>query len=76
MTEAAGLDPAAWAPRELRHSFVSLMSSGGVSIEDIADLCGHAGTFVTEKVFRHQLSPFLLHGAVPMDRIFPRDPTA
>jgi integrase len=31
-----------WTPRELRHSFVSLLSSSGVRIEDIADLCGHA----------------------------------
>jgi len=37
-----------WTPRELRHSFVSLLSSSGVRIEDIADLCGHAGTRVTE----------------------------
>jgi integrase len=36
----AGLDPAAWTPRELRHSFVSLLSDSGVSIEDIADLDG------------------------------------
>ena len=36
--KAAGLDPATWTPRELRHSFVSLLSDGGVSIEDIADL--------------------------------------
>jgi site-specific recombinase XerD len=36
----AGLDSHAWTPRELRHSFVSLLSSNGVSIEDIADLCG------------------------------------
>ena len=56
----AGLDPAAWTPRELRHSFVSLLSSNGVSIEDIADLCGHSGTTITESVYRHQLRPVLL----------------
>ena len=39
-------------------------------IEDIADLCGHAGTTVTETVYRHQLRPVLLDGAVAMDRIF------
>jgi integrase len=39
----AGLDPTRWTPRELRHSFVSL-SDSGVSLEEIADLCGHAGT--------------------------------
>ncbi len=27
---AAGLDPGEWAPRELRHSFVSLLSDAGM----------------------------------------------
>jgi hypothetical protein len=40
-------------------------------LDDIADLCGHAGTSVTEKVYRHQLRPVLLRGAIAMDRIFP-----
>jgi site-specific recombinase XerD len=29
VVEAAGLDPKAWTPRELRHSFVSLLSESG-----------------------------------------------
>jgi len=66
----AGLDPADWTPRELRHSFVSLLSDHGVSIEKIADLVGHSGTIVTEKVYRHQLRPVLLTGTVVMDHIF------
>lgn len=73
----AGLNPRDWTPRELRHNFVSLLSDSGVSIEAIADLCGHAGTTVTEKVYRHQLRPVLLNGAAAMDRIFnatPDDP--
>jgi integrase len=70
VVKAAGLVPAEWTPRELRHSFVSLLSDGGVSIEDIAELCGHAGTRVTEAVYRHQLKPVLLNGATAMDRIF------
>jgi integrase len=74
ITKAAGLDPADWTPRELRHSFVSLLSDDGVSINDIADLCGHSGTSVTERVYRHQLRPVLLTGAAAMDRIFPADP--
>jgi integrase len=64
------LDPHDWTPRELRHSFVSLLSDGGVSIEDIAELCGHAGTRVTEAVYRHQLRPVLLDGAIAMGQIF------
>jgi integrase len=64
------LDGIEWTPRELRHSFVSLLSDSGMPIEQIADLCGHAGTSVTESVYRHQLRPVLLTGAVAMDRIF------
>jgi integrase len=67
---AAGLDPAEWTPRELRHSFVSLLSDDGMSIEEIADLCGHAGPAITGAVYRHQLRPVLLNGAVAMDQIF------
>jgi integrase len=39
-------------PRELRHSFVSLMFDYGVLLEDIAPLVGYAGTSVTENVYR------------------------
>jgi integrase len=44
-------------PRELRHSFVSLLSSNGLTLEEIADLVGHSSTAVTQKVHRHQLRP-------------------
>ncbi|RMI44077.1 site-specific integrase [Actinomadura harenae] len=59
-----------WVPRELRHSFVSIMSDSGVPIETIADLVGHAGTSVTEKVYRHQLKPVITQGAQTMHGIF------
>jgi hypothetical protein len=52
---------------------VSLLSLSGVSVEEIADLVGHAGTVVTGTVYRHQLRPLLLGGAVAMDRIFPSE---
>jgi integrase len=45
-----------------------------MSIGDIADLCGHSGTTITESVYRHQLRPVLLAGAVTMDHIFGIDP--
>lgn len=61
-----------WAGTDL--VFVSLLSDSGVSLEDIADLCGHSGTTVTEKVYRHQLRPVLLGGAAAMDQIFRREP--
>jgi len=41
-----------------------------MALEQIAELCGHAGTRVTEAVYRHQLRPVLLAGAVAMDEIF------
>ena len=60
----------AWTPRELRHSFVSIMSDNGVPIENIADLCGHSSTAVTEEVYRHQLKPVITKGAETMNSIF------
>ncbi|MCO1582175.1 tyrosine-type recombinase/integrase [Crossiella sp. SN42] len=71
--KAAGLNPYAWCPRELRHSFVSLLSESGLSLDQIARLLGHSGTEVTEKVYRHQLRPVLQWGAEVMDDIFPSD---
>lgn len=38
--------------------------------EEIADLCGHSGTTVTESVYRHELRPVLRAGAIAMDRTF------
>src|SRR6266568_121822 len=68
VTKAAGLGEQ-WAPRELRHSFVSILSANGVRIEDISDLVGHSGTTVTETVYRHEIRPALTKGATAMDRI-------
>ena len=67
-----GLVPADWTPRELRHSFVSLLSDAGVPVEDIARLVGHSGTNVTELVYRHQIRPVIQTGATIMDRLFGR----
>jgi integrase len=68
ITKKAGLGEN-WTPRELRHSSVSIRSDSGVSIETIADLCGHAGTAVTEEVYRHQLKPVITRGAETMNTI-------
>src|SRR5580704_18352275 len=43
ITEAAGLGTV-WVPRELRHTFVSLLSAHGVPVEAIALLAGHNQT--------------------------------
>ena len=59
-----------WTPRELRTSFVSLMSHGGVSIEEIARLVGHASTRTTEIVYRRELRPVITTGAEIMDKLF------
>jgi integrase len=59
-----------WAPRELRTSFVSLMSNRGVSIEEIARLVGHASTRTTEVVYRRELRPVITIGAEIMDQVF------
>jgi integrase len=67
---AAGLAAEDWTPRELRHSFVSLLSNSGMSIEDISHLVGHASTKVTETVYRKELRPVLTRGARAMDDIF------
>jgi integrase len=68
--DGAGLDSAAWTPRELRHSFVSLLSDAGVPVEEIARLVGHSSTTVTETVYRKQLRPVLTGGAQVMDTLF------
>jgi hypothetical protein len=59
-----------WTPRELRTSFVSLMSHRGVSIEEIARLAGHATTRTTEIVYRRELRPVITTGAEIMDQLF------
>ncbi|MFA1551756.1 tyrosine recombinase XerC [Actinomadura chokoriensis] len=69
ITRKAGIGES-WSPRELRHSFVSIMSDGGVPIEAIADLCGHSSPAVTGEVYRHQLKPVITRGAEVADAVF------
>jgi integrase len=59
-----------WSPRELRHTFVSIMSEQGVPVEKIARLVGHSTTATTEAVYRHELRPVISTGAEVMDTIF------
>jgi integrase len=67
---AEGIDAAEWTPRELRHSFVSLLSDHGLPLEEISRLVGHSSTSVTETVYRKQIRPVLQSGATTMDVIF------
>ena len=67
--KAAGLGTD-WVPRELRHTFVSIMSQGGMPVEEIARLAGHKQTSTTELVYRRELRPVITTGAELMDTVF------
>jgi site-specific recombinase XerD len=66
---AAGIEES-WAPRELRTSFVGLLSASGVAVEEIARLAGHSSSRTTEVIYRKELPPVLVKGAEVMDQIF------
>jgi integrase len=72
IVKKAGLVPE-WTPRELRHSFVSLLSDHGIPLERIALLVGHSSQATTEAVYRKQLRPVITEGAEAMDVIFAAD---
>jgi integrase len=69
ITEKAGVGRD-WTPRELRHTFVSLLSDSGVPIEQIADAVGHSSTRTTEVVYRHQLRPVTRTAAIALGPLF------
>lgn len=69
VTKAAGLG-ARWVPKELRTSFVSMMSYQGVPVEEIARLAGHSSSRTTEVIYRRELRPVITTGAEVMDQIF------
>jgi len=73
ITKAAGLGEQ-WTPRELRHSFVSILSASDVPLEDISQLVAHVSADVTETVYWHEIRPALTKGAVAMDKIFGKAP--
>jgi integrase len=58
-----------WTPRELRHTFVSIMSEQGVPVEEIAHLVGHSNTSTTETVYRNPRA-VISTGAEVMDSVF------
>jgi integrase len=66
--KTAGIGPQ-WTPRELRHTFVSMLSDSDVAVEEIARLVGHASSKVTEMVYRHQLRPVMTTGVEKMDAL-------
>ncbi|WP_323184018.1 tyrosine-type recombinase/integrase [Streptomyces canus] len=56
IVKKAGLKPER-TPRELRHSFVSLLSDHGIPLERIALLLGRSSQATTEAVYGKQLRP-------------------
>ncbi len=69
LCEKAGIG-GSWSPRELGHTFVSLMSESGIAAEEIARLAGDSGSRTIEVVFRHELRPVITTGADAMDKMF------
>ncbi|WP_030812415.1 site-specific integrase [Streptomyces sp. NRRL S-337] len=70
LREAGFPDPRQWTPRELRHSFVSILSDHGIPLDRIAQLVGHSSSRTTETVYRKQIRPVIMAGAEAMDEIF------
>lgn len=64
-----GIEPEQWTPRDMRHTFVSLLSQGEVPIEEVSRLVGHSDIATTEGVYRHELRPVLQHGARAIDGV-------
>jgi hypothetical protein len=46
-----------------KYTFVSLLSSDGMTLEDLADLVGHKGTLTTDTVYRKVIVPERPRGA-------------
>jgi site-specific recombinase XerD len=68
LAELIGKD---WTPREMRNTFVSVLSDNEMPVSQIALLVGHrGGSAVTERVYRHQIRPVITKGAEAMDAIF------
>jgi integrase len=59
-----------WTPREMRHTFTSVLSDSGVDIEKIADALGHINSTITKTVYRHQIADKVTVAATAMDGIF------
>lgn len=59
-----------WVPKELRTSFVSLMSHSGVPVEEITRLAGHSSSRTTEVIYRRELRPVITTGAEVLDRVY------
>lgn len=52
----------------VEHSFASVASEHGASIEDLADAMGHINANVTRAVYRQQISDTVARAPAAMDR--------
>ncbi|MGW0281614.1 site-specific integrase [Streptomyces sp. NPDC003236] len=68
IVKRAGLAPG-WTPRELRYSFVLLLSDHGIPLERIAQFVGHTSQSTAEAVYRKQVRSVITEGAEAMDVI-------
>jgi integrase len=58
-----------WHLHEQRHTFVSVLSDAGESIESIAAAVGHKSPAITRSVYWHAISPCITSAAIAMDGI-------
>lgn len=58
-----------WHPHEQRHTFVSVLSDAGESIESIAAAAGHQSPGTTKRVYWHSISPEITAAATAMDGV-------
>jgi integrase len=72
LCHAAGVGPG-WTPRELRHTGISLLSLGGLPVEEIARIAGHSSTRTTEVVYSR---PVITGGAQTVDRLLGQAPVS
>jgi hypothetical protein len=63
-----------WTPRELRHSFVSILSASDLPLADISLLVGRVSTSVTETLYRQEIRPALTRARRPWTRTSRRSP--
>ena len=61
-----------WTTYELRHSFVSLVSSQLDDLVKVADLAGHVDTRTTQG-YRHAVVAALPHAVEAWNRLLPSD---
>jgi integrase len=73
LCEQAGLG-ADWHPHEQRHTFVSVLSDAGETIERIAAAAGHKNSAITKKTYWHAISPEITTAATAMEGVLGAPP--